>query len=108
LLAVETQRRVGLGEMVVRADLDRPVSGIGNRQRDRLAALVDLDLTLRGDNLAGDHGLLLQTTASATPATATSAPALRTMRRPPPLRHRQATPRPMACSSAVASAKPAA
>ena len=28
--AVEVERRVGLGEMVVRADLDRPVAGVGD------------------------------------------------------------------------------
>ena len=33
--AVELQGRVGLGEVVVRADLDRPVAGVGDRQRDR-------------------------------------------------------------------------
>ena len=32
LLAVERKRRVGLVEMIVRADLDRPVAGIGDRQ----------------------------------------------------------------------------
>ena len=36
--AVEFQRRIGLEEMIVRADLDRPVAGIGDFERDRLAA----------------------------------------------------------------------
>ena len=29
------QGGVGLGEMIVRADLDRPVAGVGDRERDR-------------------------------------------------------------------------
>src|SRR5580693_7832541 len=35
-LAVELQRRIGLEEMVVRADLDRTVATIGDRERHRL------------------------------------------------------------------------
>ena len=36
--AVEAQRRVGLGEVIVRADLDRPVAGVLDDDRARLAA----------------------------------------------------------------------
>src|SRR5882724_3581608 len=42
--AVEAQRRVGLEEMVVRADLDRPVAGVGDLDLDRGAAGVELDV----------------------------------------------------------------
>jgi len=35
--------------MIMRADLDRPVAGIGDRQRDRLAAGIDLDLVVLDD-----------------------------------------------------------
>ena len=53
--AVELQRRIGLEEMVVRADLDRPVAGIGDFERDRVAALVHDDVAGRGERLAGDE-----------------------------------------------------
>ena len=39
-LAVELQRLVGLEEMIVAADLDRPVAGVGDLDGDRVAALV--------------------------------------------------------------------
>src|SRR6266702_5029941 len=54
-LAVELQRRVGLEEMVVRADLDRAVAGVGDRQRHRLAAGIELDLAVLDEEFAGDH-----------------------------------------------------
>src|SRR5262249_15385347 len=57
LLAVEFQRRIALEEMIMRADLDRPVAGIGDRQRDRLAAGIDLDLVVLDERLTGDHGV---------------------------------------------------
>ena len=53
--AVEVERRVGLGEMIVRADLHRPVAGVGDGQRDRLAVGVQRDLAGGGKELAGDH-----------------------------------------------------
>src|SRR5262249_48219699 len=56
LLAVEFQRRIGLGEVIMRADLDRPVAGIGDRLRHRLAAGVDLDLAVLDEHFTGDHG----------------------------------------------------
>src|SRR5262249_13993314 len=55
LFAIEFQRRIGLEEMIVRSDLDRPVAGIGDRQRDRLAASIDLDLVVLDEHLTGDH-----------------------------------------------------
>ena len=53
--AVEGERGVGLGEVVVRADLDRAVAGVGDDERDRLAAGVEGDLARGGEDLAGDH-----------------------------------------------------
>src|SRR5687768_11955510 len=41
LLAVEGEGRVRFVEMVVRADLDRPVAGIGDLEGDGGAALVE-------------------------------------------------------------------
>src|ERR1700754_3684100 len=41
LLAIEFQRRIGLEEMIVRADLDRPVASIGDGERDRLATGIE-------------------------------------------------------------------
>src|SRR5712671_328024 len=54
-LAVEFQRRVGFEEMVMRADLDRAIAGIGDRQRHRLAAGIEFDLTVLDEEFAGDH-----------------------------------------------------
>src|SRR5262249_52850471 len=55
LLAIEFQRRIGLEEMIMRADLDRPIAGISDRQRHRLAASVDLDLVVLDEHFTGDH-----------------------------------------------------
>src|SRR6185437_15243003 len=44
LLALEFQGRIGLEEMIMRADLDRPIAGVGDGERRRLAADVELDL----------------------------------------------------------------
>src|SRR5262245_49929338 len=55
LLAVEFQRRIGLEEVIVRADLDRPVAGIGDRQHHCLAAGIELDLVVLDEHLTGDH-----------------------------------------------------
>jgi len=46
LFAIEFQRRVGLEEMVVRADLDRAVTSVGHRKCHRLAAGVEFDLAV--------------------------------------------------------------
>src|SRR5437868_13968386 len=45
LFAVEFQRGVGFEEMIVRADLDRTVAGVGDVKRHRLAASIEFDLT---------------------------------------------------------------
>src|SRR5258708_1144905 len=58
LLALEFQRRIGLEEMVVAADLDRPVARIGDRDRHGLAARIERDVAVFGDDLAGNHGRL--------------------------------------------------
>lgn len=42
-LPVERQRLVRLEEVVVAAELDGAVAGVGNRERDRLQAPVELD-----------------------------------------------------------------
>src|SRR5258707_1629026 len=55
LLAIEFQCRIGLEEMIVRADLNRPVPGIGDRQRHRLAAGIELDLALLDEHFTGNH-----------------------------------------------------
>src|SRR5260370_6481774 len=70
LLAVELQRRIGLEEMVVRADLDRPVAGIGDRQRHRLAAGVEFDFSVLDEEFAGDHGRFPYATRDRTAARA--------------------------------------
>src|SRR5205823_5396581 len=55
LVAVELQGRIGLEEMVMRADLDRPVAGIRDGERDGRAAGVQLDIAIGGKQLPGDH-----------------------------------------------------
>ena len=55
--AVEAQRGVGLVEMVVRADLDRPVAGVGDLEAQRAAARVELDVPGREDVFARLHGV---------------------------------------------------
>src|SRR5690242_11444765 len=52
---VEGQRRVGLGEVVVRADLDGPVPGVLDGQRDPGSPGGQFDNAVRGDDLARDH-----------------------------------------------------
>src|SRR5512146_52595 len=47
---VEGQRRVGLGEVVVRADLDGPVPGVLHGQRDPGPPRAQLDGSLGGDD----------------------------------------------------------
>ena len=41
--------------MIVRADLYRPVAGVGDRERNTLAAFVELDLAVLNEIFAGDH-----------------------------------------------------
>ena len=40
-LPVKLQRRVGFGKVIVRADLDRPVAGVGHGDLHRLTAGID-------------------------------------------------------------------
>jgi hypothetical protein len=54
--AVEDQRRVGLEEMIVAADLDRPVAAVGDRQLERRSAGIELDVAGGGEQLSRDHG----------------------------------------------------
>src|SRR5690606_5383977 len=56
LLAIEAERGVGLVEVIVRADLDRPVAGIGHFEGDGRLAGIELDLAVPGDDFAGYHG----------------------------------------------------
>src|SRR5271170_1841744 len=53
--AVEGQRRVGRGEVVVRADLDGPVPGVLGGQLDPGPPGSELDRAVRGEDLAWDH-----------------------------------------------------
>jgi hypothetical protein len=54
--AVEGERGVGLGEMVVAADLDRPVAGVGDGQGDARQAGIQLDVAVGGEDFAGNQG----------------------------------------------------
>src|ERR1700737_3369570 len=63
-LAIEPQLWIGLEEMVVRADLDRPIATIGDREGNRLAASIELDLTFLDQHFAGDHCVLASCSAS--------------------------------------------
>ena len=65
---VELQRLVGLEEVVVRADLDRPVAGVGDFHSDRLAALVELQVAGGDLHFAWDHGMGLCTVTSLVPS----------------------------------------
>src|SRR5262245_33620289 len=55
LFAIEFERRIGLEEMIMRADLDRPIAGVGNRQCHGLATGIELDLTLLDEHFTGNH-----------------------------------------------------
>src|SRR4030095_12617262 len=55
LFAVELERRIGLEKMIMRADLNRPIAGIGDRQGRGLAAGIELDLTVLDEHFTGDH-----------------------------------------------------
>ena len=60
LSAIERKGRIGLGEVIVRADLDWPVARVAHLDGDRCAAGIDLDLALGGDDLAGNQEFLLR------------------------------------------------
>src|SRR6266446_1262387 len=66
LLAIEFQRRIGLEEMIMRADLDRPVAGIGDVKRNRPAPGIELDLAVLDEHLSGDHRCLAHLIGSCT------------------------------------------
>src|SRR5690606_23118656 len=53
--AVEFERGVGLGEVVVRADLDRAVAGVAHHQRARGAADGEFDVAVGDEEFSGDH-----------------------------------------------------
>src|SRR5215475_11398547 len=53
--AVEEQGRIGLEEMIVAADLDRPVAGVGDEQGDVGQVGIELDRARQGKDFAGDH-----------------------------------------------------
>ena len=52
---IEGERRVGLGEVVVRADLDGTVARVLDPHRQHRTAGVDLDRVVGPGDLAGDH-----------------------------------------------------
>src|SRR5262249_10037528 len=53
--SIEGERRVGLGEMIMTADLDRSVARVGNAKRYRCPILVQDDLAGCWKNLARYH-----------------------------------------------------
>src|SRR5690348_8895951 len=53
LLAVELQRRIGLEEMIMRADLDWPVAGVRDSERHDLTARIELDRAVLDEEFAG-------------------------------------------------------
>src|SRR6516162_4499552 len=55
LFAIELQRRIGLEKMIVRADLDRPIAAIGDRERNRFAIGIELDLPVLDEHFTWDH-----------------------------------------------------
>src|SRR5690349_12123550 len=66
---VEAQRGVGLGEVVVRAHLDRPVAGVLDDDRRRAAARVQDEIGAVGQQFAGDHAPpLMQWVGARSPA----------------------------------------
>src|SRR6056297_419072 len=52
LLALEGEAGIGLVEMVMRADLDRAIALVGDRERHHLAPGIELDGAFRRGNLA--------------------------------------------------------
>src|ERR1700687_335864 len=48
--AVELQRRIGLEEMIMRADLDRAVAGVGDRELHARPAGIENDLAVLRDD----------------------------------------------------------
>jgi hypothetical protein len=59
---VEGQRRVGLGEVVMAADLNGPVPGVADLQLHAVRAGIQLDLARGGEEFTRDHGLGIRCT----------------------------------------------
>src|SRR6478672_9741146 len=55
LLPVEIKRLVGFEEMIVAADLNRPVAGIDHLQRRLAPPGIELDIAVVGDDLSRNH-----------------------------------------------------
>src|ERR1051326_7559234 len=55
LFPIEAERVVGLVEVIMRADLDRPVSSVGDLEGDGRSAGVQLDVARARENLTGNH-----------------------------------------------------
>jgi hypothetical protein len=54
-LSIECQGCIGLREMVMTSNLDRPVTRVGNSERDCDRARVQDDLTRRGEHFSRNH-----------------------------------------------------
>src|ERR1700722_3385914 len=67
-LPVEPQRRVGLREVEVRADLNRPVADVRDHQRHYRAPPIQGHRPLARQNLARDHGIGSCTVTSFVPS----------------------------------------
>ena len=55
LLAVEFERRIRFVEMVVRPNLNRTVTGVGDRQGHGLGVCIQFDFGIGRDDFTGDH-----------------------------------------------------
>src|SRR5262249_37825466 len=64
LRAIEHECGIGFEEVIVRTDLNRPIARVGDFQRDRLAARVDLDVAVGNNDFARNHGKWTPTLAS--------------------------------------------
>src|SRR5215831_11087276 len=103
-LAVELERRVGLGEVIVTADLDRPDARVGDRERNRRSVAIQNYLAGCGYDLAGNHVSLPSKCLRLAPLICLPyAEAIFPAR----LRTQTPTPMPAAWRNAVASVKPA-
>ena len=104
-LPVEGESRVAFSKMIVAADLDRSVACIGNRKRNICPILVQNDLAGSWKNLAGYHG---SPAIKAIPPNIAAPPMARKATLPIAASAKSPSPMPIACSDAVAKAKPAA
>ena len=50
--AIKVQPGIGFVKVIVRADLDRPVTGVGDDQRDRRAAGVEFEFAGFGEEFS--------------------------------------------------------